>query len=152
MPPLFTGRDMVTNKKTGTEYIHIYPSKPQHHAVFQLSHTHTHTISQSSYTGFNSLNRSLLVHWGIGTEIPRHVVHFLHRSFSLIEVDGLWSWWACESKTCAKTRLGVTHGWRHADVIHIRQREIYPRVKWLNEVTETQKNKKQKNKQEGEWV
>lgn len=67
MPPLFTGRDMVTNKKTGTEYIHIYPSKPQQHAVFQLF---THTTSQSSYTGFNSLNRSLLVHWGSALRYP----------------------------------------------------------------------------------
>lgn len=80
---------------------------------------YTHTTSESSYAGFNSLNRSS-GSLGISTEILRHVVHFLCRSSSLIEVDGLWSWWACESKTCTKTRLSVTHGWRHADVILIR--------------------------------
>ena len=131
--PLFTGRDMETNKKD-------WERKKKKNHIPQATvtcHFPTHTTSESSFTGFNSLNRrsgSL----GICTEILRHVVHFLRRSFSLIEVDSLWSWWACESKTCTKTWLGVTHGWRHADVILSPPKWDLPRVKlllsrWINE-------------------
>lgn len=132
---------MVTNRKTRTENI-SYP--PSHSNMLFPSSLRAHTTSESSYTEFNSLNRrsgSL----GIGTEILRHVVHFLRRSAGLIEVDGLWSWRACESKTCTKTRLCVSHGWRHADVIFIRQREIHPEwnyfypnalMRWMRKVNE----------------
>lgn len=83
----------------------------------------------------------------IGIEILKHIVHFLHRSSGLIEVDSLWSQRACESKTCTKTRLMddcITHGWCHADVIHICQSETYPETTFIpiNSCGDTSKDRK----------
>lgn len=146
---------MVTSKKTRTENI-LYPPSHSNMRFPRLldTHPHTHTTTtESSYIGFNSLNRcsgSL----GIGIKILRNVVYFLHCSSSLIEVDGLWSWWACESKTCTQTRLGITHGWHHPDVILICQSETYPEWDYFypNDLMRWWKFKEEKDKEIGRWM
>lgn len=160
---LYWGQQVMANNNGGSVYRQRYGNKQKglgkekkNNHIPQATvtcHFPTHTTSESSFTGFNSLNRrsgSL----GICTEILRHVVNFLRRSFSLIEVDSLWSWWACESKTCTKTWLGVTHGWRHADVILSPPKWDLPRVKlllshWINE---EMGDKKKKVFKKGRWM